>query len=340
MAVIVNLEEGREKGPESALARLQTLVDDDLKQVNEAIIRLMDSPVVLIPQLAGRIVAAGGKRLRPILTLASARLCNYGGRRHVNLAACVEFIHTATLLHDDVVDESDLRRGLATANAVWGNKASVLVGDFLFSRAFQLMVDDGSLEVLRILSHASAVIAEGEVHQLITANDTETSESAYLDVIQAKTATLFAAACRISAVVAERPKVEAEALDGYGLNLGIAFQLIDDVLDFTARSESLGKNIGDDFREGKITLPVVLAFRRGSAAERVFWRRALEELDQRDGDLDHAIKLMEKNGALRDTVARARHYGAIARDALGIFPDSIIKRSLIELVDFCIQRAH
>jgi octaprenyl-diphosphate synthase len=339
VAVIVNLEEGRDKTPEAAYARLQALVADDMLQVNEAIVQLMDSPVALIPQLAGHIVAAGGKRLRPILTLAAARLCNYPGRRHIKLAACVEFIHTATLLHDDVVDESHLRRGLATANSVWGNKSSVLVGDFLFSRAFQLMVEDGSLDVLCILSHAAAVIAEGEVHQLITANDTETSETAYLEVIRAKTATLFAAACRIGAIVAERPKVEDEALQGYGLNLGIAFQLIDDVLDFAAQRDSLGKNIGDDFREGKITLPVVLAFRRGSEPERVFWRRVLEQLEQRDEDLGEAIALMEKHGALRDTVARARHYGAMARDALGIFPDSTVKRSLIELVDFCIQRA-
>ncbi|MGO8867299.1 MAG: polyprenyl synthetase family protein [Alphaproteobacteria bacterium] len=340
MAVVVNLEEGREKSPDAALARLQALVAEDLRQVNDVIVQRMASEVVLIPQLAGHIVAAGGKRLRPLLTLASAKLCGYEGRRHVRLAACVEFIHTATLLHDDVVDESDRRRGLATANAVWGNKASVLVGDFLFSRAFQLMVEDGSLEVLRILSNASAVIAEGEVHQLVTANDTATSETAYLEVIRAKTATLFAAACEIGAVVAERPRVEAEALDGYGLNLGIAFQLVDDVLDYSARLEKLGKNIGDDFRDGKITLPIVLAFRRGNESERAFWRRTLEELEQKEGDLEHAIQLMEKHGSLRDTVSRARHYGSIARDALGIFPDSAEKRSLIELIDFCIQRAH
>jgi octaprenyl-diphosphate synthase len=202
------------------------------------------------------------------------------------------------------------------------------------------MVEDGSLDILRILSNASAVIAEGEVHQLVTANDTATSETAYLEVIRAKTATLFAAACEIGAIVAARPRVEAEALDSYGLNLGIAFQLVDDVLDYSARLEKLGKNIGDDFRDGKITLPIVLAFRRGSESERAFWRRTLEELDQRDGDLERAIELMERHAALRDTVARARHYGSIARDALGLFPDSAEKRSLVELIDFCIQRAH
>jgi octaprenyl-diphosphate synthase len=275
-----------------------------------------------------------------MLTLGAARLCGYRGDRHIALAASVEFIHTATLLHDDVVDESGLRRGRATANAVWGNKASVLVGDFLFSRAFQLMVADGSLKVLEILSQAAAVIAEGEVLQLVTSNDTETSEQAYLDVIRSKTAALFAAACRIGAVVAGRPKVEEEALDSFGLNLGIAFQLIDDVLDFSARQAELGKSIGDDFREGKITLPVILAFRRGDAAERAFWRRAVEDLQQSDEDLERAIALLDRHGALRDTVARAGHYGAIARDALGIFPDGPEKRALLDAIDFAIVRAH
>ena len=222
-------------------------------------------------------MAAGGKRLRPLLTLAATKLCGYTGERHVKLATCVEFIHTATLLHDDVVDDSELRRGQSSANAIWGNQSSVLVGDFLFSRAFELMVEDGSLKVLQILSRASAVIAEGEVHQLLTSNDTETSEAQYLEVIQAKTAELFAAAARIGAVVADRPDVEEEALRAYGLNLGIAFQLIDDVLDYSARQAELGKTVGDDFREGKITLPVILAFRRGDDGERAFggerWRR-------------------------------------------------------------------
>jgi octaprenyl-diphosphate synthase len=320
--------------------RLSQLVADDLKRVNEIILARMHSPVALIPQLAGHLIAAGGKRLRPMLTLASAHLCHYRGDSHLKLAAAVEFIHTATLLHDDVVDESDLRRGMASANAVWGNKPSVLVGDFLFSRAFQLMVEEGSLPVLGILSHASAVIAEGEVQQLITSNDTETGETAYLDVIRAKTAQLFAAAAHIGAVLAGRPKVEEEALDSYGLNLGIAFQLVDDVLDYSARQIELGKTVGDDFREGKITLPVILAFRRGDEEERRFWRRTLEALDQNPGDLAHAQMLMERHGALRDALERARHYGAIARDALGIFPDSEAKRALTEVVDFCIERAY
>jgi octaprenyl-diphosphate synthase len=338
VATVINLNEEREK--KTSLGPIVDLVQNDIKAVNQVVIDRMQSQVSLIPQLAGHIVAAGGKRLRPMLTLAASRMCGYEGQRHVGLAACVEFIHTATLLHDDVVDESDLRRGFASANAVWGNKASVLVGDFLFSRSFELMVEDGSLKVLGILSSASARIAEGEVAQLVTANDTETGEAAYLNVISCKTAQLFAAACRIGAVVAERPMVEEDALETFGLNLGIAFQLIDDVLDYSAKQTQLGKTIGDDFREGKITLPIILAFRRGSGEERTFWRRTLEDLEQTDSDLDQALAYLEKHNALTDTVERARHYGAIARDALGIFPDNPEKKALTHLIEFCIDRAY
>lgn len=324
-----------------SLDRLIGLLRGDLQLVNAQILERMQSPVALIPQLAGHIIAAGGKRLRPMLTLAAARLCGYrDGERHIALAAAVEFIHTATLLHDDVVDASDLRRGLATANAVWGNKPSVLVGDFLFSRAFQLMVEDGSLKVLGILSHASAVIAEGEVLQLVTSNDTATDEEAYLQVIRAKTAELFAAASRIGAVVAERPAHEEDALDSYGRNLGIAFQLVDDMLDYSAEQAELGKTVGDDFRDGKITLPIVLAFSRGDEHERGFWRRTLEDLDQSADDLDRAIQLLRKHATLRDTLERARHYGALARDALEVFRDGPEKRALIEAVDFCLARGY
>ncbi len=338
MGVVVNLDGERDKKP--SLDRLSALVHDDIKGVNAQIMSRMHSPVALIPQLAGHIVAAGGKRMRPMLTLAAARMCGYTGDRHIALATCVEFIHTATLLHDDVVDESDLRRGNDSANAIWGNKASVLVGDFLFSRSFELMVEDGSLDVLRILSNASSVIAEGEVMQLLTSNDTETGEPAYLEVITAKTAKLFAAACQIGAVVAERPAVEEEALQAYGLNLGIAFQLIDDVLDYSAVQAELGKSIGDDFREGKITLPVILAFRRGNDEERTFWNRTLVDLEQNDGDLEYAQTLMAQHNALKDSVDRARHYGAIARDALGIFDDCPQKEAFQELIEFCIARPY
>lgn len=338
MGVVVNLDEDRAK--KSSLDALKSYVADDLKAVNQLILRRMDSQVDLVPQLAGHIIAAGGKRLRPLLTLGAAKLCEYSGDRHISLATCVEFIHTATLLHDDVVDESHLRRGQETANALFGNQASVLVGDFLFSRSFELMIEDGSLDVLRILSHASSVIAEGEVLQLMTTNDTQTSEDTYLEVIKAKTAQLFAAACRIGAVVSDRPRIEEEALESYGMNLGIAFQLIDDVLDYSAKQATLGKSIGDDFKEGKISLPVILAFRRGDEIEREFWHRTLEKLDQNKDDFAHALHLMEKHGALKDSVERARHYGAIARDSLGIFEDGPIKVIFSDLIDFCIERAH
>jgi octaprenyl-diphosphate synthase len=324
---------------EDALTALTDLVRSDLESCNRLIVDRMQSPVALIPQLAAHIVAAGGKRLRPLLTLAAARLCGYRGGRHVALAACVEFIHTATLLHDDVVDESALRRGQASANALFGNKPSVLVGDFLFARAFQVMVEDGDLEVLAILSGAAATIAEGEVLQLVTQNDTGTTEEQYLRVIEGKTAALFAAATRIGAVVAGRPAAEAEALDAYGRNLGNAFQLIDDALDYSAEQEQLGKTVGDDFREGKITLPVLLAFARGTEAERVFWRRTLEQREQTEDDLAEAQALIRRHGALRDTVERARQFGDAALAALASFPDGPERRALAGIVAFCIARA-
>ena len=321
-----------------ALSALVSLLQPDLEACNRTIVSRMDSPVTLIPQLAAHIVAAGGKRLRPLLTLAAARMCGYQGERHVKLAACVEFIHTATLLHDDVVDESLLRRGLASANAVFGNQASVLVGDFLFARAFQLMVEDGSLPVLAILSRAAATIAEGEVLQLVTQNDLSTSEARYLDVIKGKTAALFSAACEVGAVIADHPKSEQEALSSYGLNLGIAFQLIDDALDYSAKQEALGKKIGDDFREGKITLPVLVAYQVGDAADRDFWHRTIEATEQNEADLDRALHLMQRCGAIRATLDRARGYAAAAKTALAPFPDSTLRRALLEVTDYTVSR--
>ncbi|HVY11994.1 MAG TPA: polyprenyl synthetase family protein [Alphaproteobacteria bacterium] len=340
MATVISLDSPKRKPQPDALTILTALVQEDLQAVNEVILQRMHSQVALIPQLAGHLIASGGKRLRPILTLAASRLCGYEGTRQRKLAACVEFIHTATLLHDDVVDESELRRGLPAANTLFGNKPSVLVGDFLFSRAFQLMVEDGSLDVLRILSSASAVLAEGEVLQLMTSNNIQTSEQAYLEVIRAKTAELFAAACRLGAVVAERPPAEEEALRTFGLNLGLAFQIIDDVLDYSAEQARLGKTIGDDFREGKITLPVILAYNRGTEDERAFFRRTLEDLDQKEEDLPRAISILSRTGALRDAAERARHYGAIARDALGLFKPHPVKEALLNVIDFTLEREY
>ena len=321
-----------------ALDALTSLIQDDLACVNQIIIQRMHSSVPLIPQLASHLIASGGKRLRPVLALACTRLCGYEGERHRKLSAAVEFIHTATLLHDDVVDASDLRRGQPSANAMFGNQPSILVGDFLFSRAFQLMVEDGSIEVLRILSTASAVITEGEVLQLTAKNDCTTSEQAYLDIVRSKTAELFAAACRIGAVIAARPPAEEEALRAFGLNLGIAFQIIDDVLDYDAEQAKLGKRIGDDFREGKVTLPVILAMHRGNEAERAFWHRTINNQSQKDGDLAFAQDIMRRHGALEACTERARHYGAIARDSLGLFRDCPLKTALQNVVEFAVNR--
>lgn len=325
---------------DKALNVLHALVAADMNRVNAIILKRMESPVALIPELAGHVIASGGKRLRPLLTLATAKLLGYGGTRQCELAACVEFIHTATLLHDDVVDQSMMRRGVSAANAVWGNKAPVLVGDFLFSRAFELMVEDGSLKVLKILSRASSVIAEGEVMQLLTAHNTDTGEDAYLRVVDAKTAELFAAACQVSAALAERGSADEEALRTFGRNLGIAFQLVDDALDYSSRDAVLGKNVGDDFREGKITLPVILAFQRGNAEERTFWKRTLEEGQQTDHDLARALALLVRHRALDDTVGRARHYADIARDALGRFPASDVRSALLDIAQFSVQRVY
>jgi octaprenyl-diphosphate synthase len=329
---------GSERAP--SLDAMMQLVSSDLNQVNAVILERMQSDVALIPELAGHLIAGGGKRMRPMLTLASARLLDYMGTRHHKLAAAVEFIHTATLLHDDVVDDSGLRRGRRTANIIWGNPASVLVGDFLFSRSFELMVEDGSLKVLKILSRASAVIAEGEVDQLTAQRRVETSEDHYLDIISAKTAALFAAACRIAAVVAERDEEVEEALDAYGRNLGIAFQLVDDAIDYASDAETMGKGVGDDFRDGKVTLPVILAFARGGEKDRRFWREAMEGRRVSDADLAHATSLLRQSGALDGTVARAHHYGQRAIDALGPFPSGKAKSALVEAVEFAISRAY
>jgi octaprenyl-diphosphate synthase len=336
VAVIVPFE-----SPSGAsIDALIALVAPDLERVNATILSRTGSDVTMIPEVANHLISSGGKRLRPMLTLAMAQLAGYSGDGHVKLAASVEFMHTATLLHDDVVDESELRRGKLSARMLWGNEASVLVGDFLLGQAFCMMVEVGSLRALDILSRAAAVIAEGEVMQLAAAKNTATTEDEYIAVIRGKTAELFAAACEVGPALSARQKAEQAACRSFGMNLGITFQLVDDVLDYGGAAAKLGKNVGDDFREGKITLPVVLAFRRGGDAEREFWRRTLERGEATDADLEHAIGLMIKHRALEDTIGRAHHYGAIARDALALFPDSKMKSALAEAVDFCIARTH
>ena len=327
----------KERAP--SVAPLVELTRTDMERVNAVILSKCGSDVEMIPEVAKHLIDSGGKRLRPMLTLATARLCGYEGDAHVTLAAAVEFMHTATLLHDDVVDESDMRRGKQAARMVWGNQASVLVGDFLLGQAFRMMVDTGSLDALDVLSTASSVIAEGEVMQLAAAQSMETTEDDYLAVIRAKTAALFSAAAEMGPIVAGRSKAERAAFRSYGVNLGLAFQLIDDALDYGGSRQALGKNVGDDFAEGKITLPVILAYRRGTEEERRFWRDALEGDRADPALLNRAQGLMTKYGALADTVARARQYGDIARDAIAPLPPSPWRDALMEVIDFCVERA-
>ncbi len=318
---------------------LQALVAQDMDAVNTLIrTRMTSEHAPRIPEVTAHLVEAGGKRLRPLLTLAAANLCGYQGTHHQLLAATVEFIHTATLLHDDVVDESDKRRGRPTANLLWDNKSSVLVGDYLFSRSFQLMVETGNMKALGILANASAVIAEGEVLQLSVAQDLSTTEALYLQVVRGKTAALFAAACEVGAVIADAPQAHAKALYAYGDALGIAFQIVDDLLDFGGASATLGKNIGDDFRERKLTLPIILAVAKANASELDFWKRTIEKGNQGPDDLAHALRLMDSHGTLADTRKKALHWANEARNALAPLPDSELKTVLADLAGFVVSR--
>ena len=319
---------------------LLELTAPDMTRINELILKEVHSHVDMIPELASHLIQSGGKRIRPMLTCAASRLCNYEGLDHIPLATSVEFLHTATLLHDDVVDESDMRRGKKTARLVWGNQASVLVGDYLLGQSFKIMVGVGQLEPLKILSHASAVIAEGEVMQLITAGNPESSEEDYMAVINAKTAALFVAACELGAVVANRPDNEREALKHYGHALGTVFQLTDDALDYHGEAADLGKDVGDDFRDRKITLPVILAYKAGTGEERAFWQRTLGEGNIEENDLNQALALIKKYDTITSTKQKAIDYGNQAKSALDVFPTSEWKQALLDVVDFCIMRGN
>lgn len=329
---------GDKKNKQASVKPLVDLTKSSMERVNQLILSKAGSDVEMIPEVANHLISSGGKRLRPMLTLASAAMFGYEGDHHIKLATSVEFMHTATLLHDDVVDESDLRRGKSTARMIWGNQASVLVGDFLLGQSFRMMVEVGSLEALDVLSTAASVIAEGEVLQLSVAKNMETTEDDYQSVIRAKTAALFAAAAEVGPIVAGTDRATRNALKSYGMNLGLAFQLVDDALDYGGKAAELGKNTGDDFREGKITLPVILAYRRGNEAERGFWRDAIEGGNSSDANLEKAMGLITKYNGLSDTVARAIHYGDVARDALAPVPDSAWKDALMDVIDFCIER--
>lgn len=318
--------------------RLAQILSDDLARVNALIgERMASEHAPRIPEVTAHLVEAGGKRLRPMLTLAAARLCGYDGPYHIHLAATVEFIHTATLLHDDVVDESQKRRGRPTANLLWDNKSSVLVGDYLFARSFQLMTDTGNIRVLRILSDAAATIAEGEVLQLTAAQDLRTTEEVYLQVVRGKTAALFSAATEVGGVIAGRPEQEVRALFDYGDALGIAFQIVDDLLDYWG-SEATGKNLGDDFRERKMSLPLIKAVAGADTKERAFWQRTIEKGDQHEGDLEHALMLMNRHGALEATREEALRWSAKAKAAMSSLPQSEMRDLLIDLNDYVVER--
>lgn len=319
--------------------RLAEWLAQDMAAVNALIrTRMASEHAPRIPEVTAHLVEAGGKRLRPMLTLAAARMCGYQGENHVKLAATVEFIHTATLLHDDVVDESERRRGRPTANLLWDNKSSVLVGDYLFARSFQLMVETQSLRVMDILANASAVIAEGEVLQLTAAQDLATTEAIYLQVIRGKTAALFAAAMEVGGVIAAVPEAQVQALRAYGDALGIAFQIVDDLLDYGGTDAAIGKNTGDDFRERKLTLPVIKAVARADAEERAFWTRTIEKGDQRDGDLAQAIALMARHGAMEAARAEALAWADTARRSLDLLPAHELRDMLADLADYVVAR--
>ncbi len=337
MGVVLAIDKAKSASGLDALLRL---TQPAMERVNETILSRTGSDVSMIPAVANHLISSGGKRLRPMLTIAGAALAGYSGDGHIKLAAAVEFMHTATLLHDDVVDGSEMRRGKLAARRLWGNEASVLVGDFLLGQAFKMMVEVGSLPCLDVLSTAASVIAEGEVMQISAAKNTATTEDEYLAVIRAKTAALFAAACEVGPILAGGDKAAVAACRGFGANLGIAFQLVDDALDYGGVAAKLGKNTGDDFREGKITLPVLLAFRRGNGEERAFWQRTLTQSRIGEGDFETAVAAMRRHRAIEDTIERARHYGAMAKDALALFADSDWKTALAGSVDFCIARAH
>lgn len=319
--------------------RLAAWLADDLGRVNDLIrARMASKHAPRIPEVTAHLVEAGGKRLRPMLTLAAAHLCGYDGPYHIHLAATVEFIHTATLLHDDVVDESAKRRGRPTANLLWDNKSSVLVGDYLFARSFQLMTEPGSMPVMRILSNAAATIAEGEVLQLTAAQNLATDEAVYLQVVRGKTAALFSAATEVGGVIADAPQTHIKGLFDYGDALGIAFQIVDDLLDYQGQSDATGKNIGDDFRERKLTLPVIKAVAKASAEERAFWIRTIEKGKQEDGDLEHALALLHKHDTLSATQADAIGWAEKAKAALAPLPDHEIKSMLADIADYVVSR--
>lgn len=339
MGNVIKLVRNKYKNDEP-IQELLDLIDKDFIKVDELINKQVISEIDRIPDISNHIINLGGKRLRPILTLTTAKICNYRGSMHIKLAAAVELMHTATLLHDDVVDESDIRRGKSASHKIWDNKSSILVGDFLLGKAFQLMVETKSLECLKNLSNASARIAEGEVMQLIASDNIKTTEDQYMKIIESKTAELFSTACVVGALISKSKREEIDALISFGKNLGIAFQLKDDALDYYGEKNILGKNIGDDFLEGKVTLPIILAYRRGNNSERDFLKNSFDNKIRNKDLLKKAIEIIDTHNTIEDTLEKAYHHGRIAKDVLGIFSNTKFKDSLMRLVDFSIIRTH
>ena len=339
MGNVIKLVKNKYKN-EEPVQKLLSLIENDFKKVNQIINEQVISHVDRIPEVSNHIIKLGGKRLRPILTLTTSKMCGYKEDMHINLAAAVELMHTATLLHDDVVDDSDLRRGKSASHIVWDNKSSILVGDFLLGKAFQLMVETKSIDCLKNLSNASAKIAEGEVMQLIASDNIKTTEDRYMGIIEAKTAELFSTACVVSALITKSNDEEINALTSFGKNLGIAFQLKDDALDYIGNKNSLGKNTGNDFLEGKVTLPVILAYRRGNNEERKFFEDVFNNRIRNKDLLKKAIKIINHYDTIEDTLSKAYQHGRVAKDALAIFPNTEFKDALMKLVDFSIIRTH
>tara|TARA_Y100000741_G_scaffold358059_1_gene336698 strand:+ start:190 stop:1218 length:1029 start_codon:yes stop_codon:yes gene_type:complete len=340
MGELVQLKDKKENF-EFFLSDLINLCKDDLESINSLILEKLDSKVPLIKEIASHLILSGGKRLRPLLTSCCYKMSKNeydDNKKYIGLAASVEFIHAATLLHDDVIDKSNKRRGLKTANSIWGNKVSVLVGDFLFSRAFQLMAKYGNDAILKVLADTSVVISEGEILELSNDKDPKINENIYLEVINGKTASLFSAACQVGAMSAQTSSEKVEALKSFGTNFGISFQLIDDAIDYSSTSFNLGKNTGDDFKEGKVTLPIILAYLRSNNSEKEFWKKTIENLNQNKDDFEKAIFIIKKYNCIEDTVKRAKHFASIAKDSLGTFENSQHKKILINLLDSGITR--
>ena len=338
MPLIYKIDTKKNLKNKKDFSQLKSLVNKDLIKVNSLIKKKLINNIPFIQKVSEHLFDAGGKRIRPMLCLAAGKLCDYNEKNIIELAACVEFIHTATLLHDDVIDNSKKRRGISTAHEIWGNKSSVLVGDFLLSKSFELMVNIEQTKVLKLLSQTASILIKGEISQLLSNNDISITEDDYLEVIKAKTSKLFATSCEIAALIADKPKIYSNALNSYGMNLGMTFQMIDDLLDYKSIENYTGKKIGNDFTEGKVTLPIILAYHRGNNTERKFWIKTIKNSEQKKGDFEKACDYLNKRNILNDIFTRAKHYGHVAKDALEIFPNKKEKKILLELIDFTLNR--